>query len=70
MSCAETDIENIPLPTARYSFHGIWFTAERYRLLRWWELQLTPEQRREIGAMSIPDMIEAAMALFEDHGAR
>ena len=70
MSCADLTVDDIPLPAPRYCFHGMWFTAERYRLLRWWELQLTREQRREIGIMSIPDMVEAAMMMLENHGAR
>ncbi len=64
------DVENIPLPEPRYNFHGIWFTAERYQLLRWWELQLTPEQKNQIGFMSIPQMVKSAAALLEDHDAR
>ena len=70
MNCAEMDVENIPLPYPHYNFHGRWFAAERYQLLRWWELQLTPEQKKQIDFMSIPQMVNSAAAMLEDHDAR
>jgi len=36
----------------------MWVTAERYRLLRRWEMKLTPEQRRGLGSLTVGDLIE------------
>ncbi len=69
MNCADRTVDDIPLPTPHYHFCGQWFTADRYRLLRWCKLRLTREQWDAMMRLPFGQMLDAAHRMLKDNDA-